>query len=517
MLSTFTKYYHTLKYLKFTQIYYQLKYRWRKAIGYRSTESKKIFIGKSFEWINVIRPNTLWNAKNDFTFLNLSSRFEESIDWNDSTHGKLWTYNINYFEYLLQADVNIDVGIDIMLKYIDDYSNLLDGLEPYPTSLRIINWIKFINEHQIENFSVDHTIGKDAYRLMDNLEYHLLANHLLENGFALLFAGVYLQDVLLSEKGSQIICSQLKEQILKDGGHYELSPMYHQLMLHRVLDSIQLLRSTNSQNQLLLILERTAESMLGWLAAITFKDGSIPLVNDAANRVNATTNQLVNYANHLNLNVKSSVLSDSGYRKINQSSYELFVDIGNIKPSYQPGHAHADTFSYLINAIGSPFVVESGTSTYENNERRKYERSSAAHNTVVIDGVDSSNVWSSFRVSKRAKVNVIRENNKLIQAKHNGYSNGHSRSWNYDEETLQITDTLEVATNDAISYIHFHPEITIISNDDNIITSKGEIKFTGHTRIILSEYGYTDEFNKEVAAPVIKIYFSQSLTTKFTF
>ena len=31
-------------------------------------------------------------------------------------------------------------------------------------------------------------------------------------------------------------------KILEDGGHFELSPMYHQIMLFRVLDCIQLLK-----------------------------------------------------------------------------------------------------------------------------------------------------------------------------------------------------------------------------------------------------------------------------------
>ena len=37
------------------------------------------------------------------------------------------------------------------------------------------------------------------------------------------------------------------------------------------------------------------------------------------------------------------------------------------------------------------------------DERRRYDRSTAAHNTVSIDGTDSSEVWQIFRVGRRAK------------------------------------------------------------------------------------------------------------------
>ena len=80
------------------------------------------------------------------------------------------------------------------------------------------------------------------YILLDNLEYHLLGNHLLENGFSLLFGAYYFQDENLYKKAKEILEKELNEQILDDGAHFELSPMYHQLMLFRVLDCINLVK-----------------------------------------------------------------------------------------------------------------------------------------------------------------------------------------------------------------------------------------------------------------------------------
>ena len=80
-------------------------------------------------------------------------------------------------------------------------------------------------------------------RLLDNIEYHLMGNHLLENGFSLLFGGVYFGDARFCRKAEEILREELAEQILPDGGHYERSPMYHQIILGRVLDCINLLKS----------------------------------------------------------------------------------------------------------------------------------------------------------------------------------------------------------------------------------------------------------------------------------
>jgi uncharacterized heparinase superfamily protein len=98
---------------------------------------------------------------------------------------------------------------------------------------------------------------------MKNLEYHLLGNHLLENGFALLFAAVLFPESPLSRKAEEIIRAELGEQILADGAHFELSPMYHQIILDRLLESINILQSNNLFSQLLPVLCDKASVMLG--------------------------------------------------------------------------------------------------------------------------------------------------------------------------------------------------------------------------------------------------------------
>mgnify|MGYP000647957824 CR=1 FL=1 len=73
-------------------------------------------------------------------------------------------------------------------------------------------------------------------RLTDSLEYHLMGNHLLENAFSLLFRAYYFRNNQLFDTAKKILKTELSEQFLDDGGHFERSPMYHQIMLFRMLD-----------------------------------------------------------------------------------------------------------------------------------------------------------------------------------------------------------------------------------------------------------------------------------------
>ncbi len=206
-----------------------------------------------------------------------------------------------YFEYLKKKE-----DICLIYDFIENIENIKDGLEPFPISLRGINWIKFLTKFEIKDKKIDNSLYAQYYILLDNIEYHLLGNHLLENGFSLLFGYYYFQDEKLYVRAKDILKAELEEQILDDGGHFELSPMYHQIMLFRVLDCINLVENNMYKHQELLeFLIIKAEVMLGWLENISYKNGDIPLLNDSANKISPTSNELFKYAKKLNIQIKN--------------------------------------------------------------------------------------------------------------------------------------------------------------------------------------------------------------------
>lgn len=459
-------------------------------------------------------PNFYSIYDGSFTFLNLSHVFLDSIDWNYMGYGRLWCYNLNYFEFLRQDNFPKEVGCKLIDDYINNLSVISVGMEPYPLSLRCSNWIYFFVKHKIKNDKYDLILYKQLNLLSRQLEYHLLGNHLLENGFSLLFGAYYFNDIKFYNTAKRILLPELKEQTLNDGANFELSPMYHCIILLRMLDSYNLLKFNDSfSRELLPLFETISLKMLSWLKAIIFKNGNIPLFNDAAFGVAPSSIQLFDYAYTLGLKIENGKLAECGYRKYANDKFELAIDVAKIGPDYQPGHAHADTLNFELYIEGRPVIVDTGTSTYEINSNRLYERSTKAHNTVVINNSNSSEVWAGHRVGKRASVHVeFEDSNKLI-ASHNGYSNSlHRRTFILKNEMIIILDEVKGL---AEAYLHFHPSELITLYGNCIEGTNYRIDFIGANSIELLDSYYAPEFNKRISSKCVRISFVDKLETVF--
>jgi len=457
-----------------------------------------------------------------FTFLNQTKSFpEKRIDWNYGKYGKLWTYNLNYFDFLHKDNFKIDNGIELIEDFINQLTQQSTGLEPYPISLRGINWIKFFSTNHINSQKINDALHAQYKILFHNIEYHLMANHLLENGFSLLFGAFYFKDISFYNKAKQILETELKEQILDDGGHFELSPMYHQIILDRLLDSVNLLQNNQrfeNQDELLILLKSKAAKMLGWLQQMTLSNGDTPLFNDAAPGIAPTSQQLFDYAGSLNLKFNSlnKKLSSSGYRRFNGHNYECIVDVGQIGPSYQPGHAHVDTFSFTVNIDNRPFIVDRGISTYNPGEVRMEERGTASHNTITVVDKNSSEVWSSFRVARRANVKILEENKHSITARHDGYKRLgtiHQREWRFLQSEIQIQDTLKGEIVEGKVHFWLAPEIVPLLKGKRIDCGTVSVVFQNPETIRIIKTKIPSGYNKYMDNYKIEVQFNESLKT----
>lgn len=124
-------------------------------------------------------------------------------------------------------------------------------------------------------------------------------------------------------------------------------------------------------------------------------------------------------------------------------------------------------------------VVDSGTSGYQ-TERRGEERGTVAHNTLQIDGRDSSEVWGAHRVGRRARVSGCEELPDGFTAVQDGYRPIlHRRSWRWqDDRTLRIEDELYGSGNHELRLNwHFHPTLTVVCG------APGEIMIGEHIRL----------------------------------
>lgn len=518
MIEKILLYINTFKHLKSVQILYRLIYYIKikiKINEYKHNENHNI-IHEKLSYSYNIPNNNSYLGNNCFNFLNIRYDFGEKINWELQELGKLWQYNLVYFDFLNNNNISIKEKENLILDFIHFESKYNSRWEPYPISLRLINWIRFLSINGRNTKIIIDSIYSQTEYLKKNLEYHILGNHLLENAFALLHASIFLRDESLFIKALNLLKIQLNEQILTDGGHFEQSPMYHNIMLHRVLEVIDILRQKSIDIDLI---KSKASMMLSWSINMTFSDGLFPLLNDSTYGVCLETNELIQYAKSLNIIPIDVGLGESGYRRFNKKKYETIVDVGEITASYQPGHSHADIFNFVLNYNNKPLIVDSGISTYESNAVRLFERGTASHNTVLIDDKNQFKVWSSFRVADRASVSISLDSTNNLIASHDGYKkNRHERTFKFDEDCIEIIDIIiGKQPKKSVALFHFYFNVNIKLNNGKVLFEGGEIEFYDYKAVNISSYDYADGYNKFYSSFKVEVLFKEKLKTNIRF
>jgi hypothetical protein len=515
----------TVRWLKLIQIRYQILYRIKRAQPldkYNAEFKPEMLYLLDF----ALNPpvSQILVSESHFSILNLEVEFETSIDWNFQDNGKLWNYNLQYANYLLQEDVSVETKVSL-IKSI--YASLIDGrllLEPYPVSLRAINIIRLLSSKNIRDEFILKGLHAEIDFLSHRLEYHLLGNHLLENAFALMAGGAFFSNTIWISKGQAILLEQLNEQILLDGAHFELSPMYHQIILFRLLELIDWYADfPQKDHDFETFIRNKASKMRSWLAQMTFNNGDIPHFNDSSIGIAYPSDWLENYADILSVaSEQVPRLSDSGYRVFKNQSYECAVDVAQIGPSYQSGHGHSDALSFILYHKNQPVFVEQGTSTYQIGERRDLERSTSAHNTVVVREKSQSNVWGGFRVANRAIVDIIIDEDNYIYAKHNGYRTigfEHSRKFIFSSSSVKIEDkVLGDVTEIKTAYFHLHPRV-VVTFGDNFLSLEGigTVILEGAVSVYAEPYNMAEGYNRYLTGQRLMVKFKDELITEIRF
>lgn len=435
-----------------------------------------------------------------FRFLNTEHSIPAEYDWNSPGLPNLWLYNLHYFDDLNaeRAAGRADWHRDLIARWIaQNPPGEGIGWEPYPLSLRIINWIKWTLVGNALDDVARHSLAVQVRFLTRRLERHLLGNHLFSNAKALVFAGCYFEGdeaVGWLRLGMRILEREVPEQILTDGGHFERSTMYHALAYEDMLDLVNLARAYREDfapwQAVVSSWSKIIGKMGGWLRAMSHPDGEIAFFNDAAIGIAPSPSALLAYAERLGL--QHAILDDdvirldpSGYIRVEFGAAVLLIDAAPIGPDYLPGHAHADTLSYELSVFGQRVVVNSGTSRYGLGPEREWQRGTAAHSTLEIDGQNSSEVWAGFRVARRAypfDVSVRQEVNALIvEGSHNGYQRlpggpVHRRRWELCAGHLEVRDFVEGGEVTAVSRVYFHPDVKVQQK----VGAGGTAQWQGH-------------------------------------
>lgn len=446
-----------------------------------------------------------------FRLLNVERPLQEAIDWDDPSVEALWRYHLHYFDDLNAEGAEQRVGWhrELLQRWLEENPPGGGiGWDPYPTSLRIVNWVKWrlrpsgqretaeatelgsdsantevgnggasAESNAIGPGDMQESLAVQARWLRRRLEYHLLGNHLLANAKALIFAGCFFEGGEADRwrrRGERLLRRELDEQILPDGGHFERSPMYHAIVLEDLLDLINLDRANpeSINAELLKGIRARLPAMLEFLAGACHPDGEIAFFNDAAMGMAPAPAKIFDYAQRLGIEWTESsdpirYWPDSGLVRLEADDAVLLMDVGPVGPDYLPGHAHADSLSFELSLFGQRVLVNSGTSVYGKGPQRHAERSTAAHNTVEIDGENSSEVWGGFRVARRAftrdvEVGRTPGGKLFVEGWHDGYARLkgrpiHRRRIELSDDGLSCKDSIRGGYEEAVAYFHLHP------------------------------------------------------------
>lgn len=145
----------------------------------------------------------------------------------------------------------------------------------------------------------------------------------------------------------------------------------------------------------------------------------------------------------------------------------VLFDCGELGFGSIAGHGHADALAFTLRAFGEDVLVDPGTYDYFTYpEWRRYFRSTRAHNTAVVDGLDQSTMLGPFLWGQRARARCLRweprDNGGLVAGEHDGYTRlpdpvVHRRTLELDGpgRALIVTDEFQAATAHEIR-LHFH-------------------------------------------------------------
>ncbi len=470
-------------------------------------------------------------AEGRFSFLDDARSLGRPVRWAPREAPLLWQFHLHYFGYLHLLPRSEQEAL--CREWVAaNPPGRQPAWHPYTTSLRIINWCKA----GFDDPALLRSLYRQAAFLARNLETHVMGNHLLENARALVYAGCFFEGQGEAghwlEEGVRIYREQTPEQVLPDGGHFERSPMYHALVLEGYLDVLNLLPNGHPAEA---ELRGAAARMQDFHAALTHPDGQIALLNDAVQDGALAPVDLARYAAAVLQREPEArtAFPETGYFVHRGGAAYLAFDAGPAGPDHLLAHAHADLLSLELSLGGHQLITDRGVFEYAPGPTRDFDRSTAAHNTVTVDGTDQIECWDSFRVARRFRPRQVRFEQEGRRSTFEGSFFGyagllgdgimHRRRVVVDEaeRAVFIRDAVGGrGVHRAESRLHLHPDVVVAREGEGLTLRRAgqEIHLAGEGGALsVEEGGYCPTFGVEHPRAVVRLLHDGPLPARLGF
>ncbi len=391
---------------------------------------------------------------------------EEQVDWSESWHAQLstplWRFNVHYFEYLLPlAKAHIDSADK---RYLNKAKTIIEAWisncpiekggaawDSYTISMRVVNWLAFYGEmadvlQDDSEFiaSFNNSLAQQFVMLSKHLEVDLLANHYLEDLKALTLLSCYFNDDETLNLVLPKLYAQIDEQILPDGMHFELSPMYHKIVLEDLLRVAVVLQNRGFEGA---AEKFRLQDMADCLYSMERHTNRTPLFNDSGDNVAKSRDALLECLSKrfgITPDFKA-LLPNAGYcileRETNAGYIKVIFDAGRPGPEYAMGHAHCDALSFECFINGEPWIVNCGTYAYQDANRLEYKKT-LSHSTVMVEGKEQHECWAPFRVARHGYAVILEADEHSAKGRFTYADGGTSieREISIDDDAIQIYD-----------------------------------------------------------------------------
>ena len=417
-------------------------------------------------------------------FLNGGYPLEVPVDWNGSGLVELQAMNLHYMEYLEALDDEAFAAL------VEDWithnrpgrpGSWRIGWNSFVVSLRALVWMQQLavrreSLHPSLLELAHESLAMQLRFLARHLELDLGGNHLIKNAKTLLWGGRYFagpEAQSWRNVAESLLLRELREQVLLDGMHYELSPAYHLQVLADLLECLDLASAPLRQS-----LRPELERMLQAAVDLTHPDGAPSLFNDGGMHMTYSIGECLAVAGALGLTPpgsrRSFSLPQAGYFGLRRDGHFLLIDCGPLGPDHLPAHGHGDALAFEWTVGGERLIVDAGVTEYERGPWRDLSRATASHNTLTLNDLDQSEFWAAFRVGRRARTRVesLQHSDRAIRltGSHDGYRHLpgapiHQRTFNAEADQISVVDEVTGGAGQTVrARLLLHPGVSVEQN-----------------------------------------------------
>ncbi len=346
--------------------------------------------------------------------------------------------------------------------------------------------------------------------------YSSANNHLLGEALGLIYAGCYFPELKQAANwrrtGFDLFHQEFPEQVHPDGVGKEQA-IYYQLYLFRFGVLTNLAAVLDQETMPPQVMQRM-ENMAHFITSVMDSEGNVPAIGDEDGGQALRLSELPGnpYKSLLataaalfgrgEFKERAQEFDESSFWLCGTSGKEKFEDLQPAAPrrravTFPQGgyvvlspenqafrqrlvfdcgplgfgalaaHGHADALSFTLTVNGEPLLIDCGTYLYLGAGKwRNYFRSTAAHNTVTVDGLDQSVPLGPFQWGRKARTFGValeeKEGKLSVAASHDGYRKSsviHHRRISLEQPDLwQIEDQLKGhGLHQAELYFHLSP------------------------------------------------------------